>query len=203
MLIKLYCNYTQMIIFKLTFWKLPEDNHLWKIVNVLASGQQINVNLSLSITNQSLRHADVGEWMYRWRFLDLGTGWRWIVSFASLLINPRGMTPRYPDRTLGGTWDRSGWTTWRRKNDWPYPDSNSNLSAVAISTSRFSQQGLYKRYHTDGRILQWNLFISLTPRYQYPTMKLYNYDRNDGLFCNCELASCSGHDMVFILDYFP
>jgi hypothetical protein len=38
------------------------------------------------------------------RILNLGTGWRWVVSFA-----PRQIYPRHPlDRSLGGPQNRSG-----------------------------------------------------------------------------------------------
>jgi hypothetical protein len=42
-------------------------------------------------------------------FLDLGSRWRWVVSFMSLSLKPRGKAPRYPlDRRLGGPHTRSG-----------------------------------------------------------------------------------------------
>jgi hypothetical protein len=42
-------------------------------------------------------------------FLDLGTNWRWVVSFTPLPIYTRGKSPLYPlDRRLGGahSWSR-------------------------------------------------------------------------------------------------
>jgi hypothetical protein len=48
------------------------------------------------------------EWMYR-RFLDLGTSWRWVVSFKARPLYPRRKSLRYPlDRRLGGPQSRSG-----------------------------------------------------------------------------------------------
>jgi hypothetical protein len=41
------------------------------------------------------------EWMYRSRFLDLGTSWRWVVSFM-----PR---PLYPQEKAPGTHWIGGW----------------------------------------------------------------------------------------------
>jgi hypothetical protein len=42
-------------------------------------------------------------------FLDLGTSWRWVVSFTPRPLYPRGKRPRYPfDRRLGGLQSRSG-----------------------------------------------------------------------------------------------
>jgi hypothetical protein len=50
----------------------------------------------------------MGEWMYRSLILDLGTSWRWVVSFTPRLLYPRGKSPRYPlDRRLGGPQSRS------------------------------------------------------------------------------------------------
>jgi hypothetical protein len=43
-------------------------------------------------------------------FLDLGTSWRWMVSFTPLPLYPRGKSPRYPlDRRLGGPQSRCWW----------------------------------------------------------------------------------------------
>jgi hypothetical protein len=43
------------------------------------------------------------------RILDLGTRWRWVVSFTSRPLYPQGKSPWYPlDRRLGGPQSRSG-----------------------------------------------------------------------------------------------
>jgi hypothetical protein len=43
------------------------------------------------------------------RILDLGTRWRWVVSFTDRLLCPQGKSPWYPlDRKLGGPQSRSG-----------------------------------------------------------------------------------------------
>jgi hypothetical protein len=43
------------------------------------------------------------------RFLNLGTSWRWVVSFMLRLLYPRRKGLRYPlDRRLGGPQSRSG-----------------------------------------------------------------------------------------------
>jgi hypothetical protein len=43
------------------------------------------------------------------RILDLGTRWRWVVSFTTRLLYPQGKSPRYPlSRRLGGPQSRSG-----------------------------------------------------------------------------------------------
>jgi hypothetical protein len=42
-------------------------------------------------------------------FLDLGTSWRWVVSFTPLPLYPQGNSPQYPlDRRLGRPRSRSG-----------------------------------------------------------------------------------------------
>jgi hypothetical protein len=42
-------------------------------------------------------------------FLDLGTSWRWVVTFTSRPLYPRGKNPLYPlDTRLGGPQSRSG-----------------------------------------------------------------------------------------------
>jgi hypothetical protein len=56
----------------------------------------LNVNLSLCLTNEALLHEGV------WKsgcvdphFLDIGTGWRWVVSFTPLPLYSLGQSPRY------------------------------------------------------------------------------------------------------------
>jgi hypothetical protein len=42
-------------------------------------------------------------------FFDLGTRWRWVVSFTPRPLYPQGKSPSYPlDRRLGGPQSRSG-----------------------------------------------------------------------------------------------
>jgi hypothetical protein len=55
------------------------------------------VKLSLCLTNQALRYEGVwGSGHIDPHFLDLGTSWRWVVSFTPLPVYPRGKSPRYP-----------------------------------------------------------------------------------------------------------
>jgi hypothetical protein len=43
------------------------------------------------------------------RIFDLGTRWRWVVSFTTRPLYPQGKRPWYPlDRRLGGSQSRSG-----------------------------------------------------------------------------------------------
>jgi hypothetical protein len=68
------------------------------------------VKLFLCWTNWALHHEGV------WRsgcidphFLDLGTSWRWVVSFTPRPLYPRGKSPRYQlDRRLGEPQSHSG-----------------------------------------------------------------------------------------------
>jgi hypothetical protein len=36
----------------------------------------------------------MGEWRYSATILDLGTRWRWVISFTPLPLYPRGISPR-------------------------------------------------------------------------------------------------------------
>jgi hypothetical protein len=54
-------------------------------------------------------------------FLDLGTRWRWVVSFTPLPLYLEGKSPWYPfDRRLGGPQSRSG-RGGEKKNSQPLP----------------------------------------------------------------------------------
>jgi hypothetical protein len=68
------------------------------------------VKLSLCSTNQALRHEDLwGSGCIYPYFLDLSTSWRWVLSFATQPLYPRGKNPWYPlDRRLGGPQSQSG-----------------------------------------------------------------------------------------------
>jgi hypothetical protein len=51
----------------------------------------------------------MGKWRYSSTILDLGTRWRWVVSFISVTLYPRWKNPRYPlERRLGGPQIQSG-----------------------------------------------------------------------------------------------
>jgi hypothetical protein len=56
------------------------------------------------VLSQALCHKDMGEWRYSSTILDLGTRWRWVVSFT-----PRPLYSRYSlDGRLGGRQSPSG-----------------------------------------------------------------------------------------------
>jgi hypothetical protein len=49
----------------------------------------------------------MGEWKYSSSILDLGTRWRWVVSFTARPLYPRGEDPQYPlDIRRGGPQSR-------------------------------------------------------------------------------------------------
>jgi hypothetical protein len=68
---------------------------------------------SLCLTNYALRHEGVcGSGFIDPHFLDLGTSWRWMVSFTPLPLYPQGKSLRYPlDRRLGGSQSPVGTVT--------------------------------------------------------------------------------------------
>jgi hypothetical protein len=65
---------------------------------------KVKVKLSLCLTNSALCPEDVWEsGCIDPGILDLGTRWRWLVSFLPRPLYPRGKSPRYQlDRRLGG-----------------------------------------------------------------------------------------------------
>jgi hypothetical protein len=97
----------------------------------------------------------MGKWRYSATILDLGTIWRWLVSFTPRPHYLRGNHPRYPlDRRLGGPQSRYG-RYGKEKNfafagnralafrsvvrcyaDWAIPDSPFQL---ALTTSPLIQ----------------------------------------------------------------
>jgi hypothetical protein len=65
------------------------------------------------------------------RILDLGTKWRWLVSFTLRPLYPQGKSPWYPwDRRLGGLQSRSG-RGGEKKIPLPHRDSNPIIQPVA------------------------------------------------------------------------
>jgi hypothetical protein len=97
---------------------------------------KVNVKLSLCLTNKTQSHE--GAWESGCidpHFLDLGTIWRWVVSFTPQPLYCREKSSRYPlDRRLDGP--ESLWTTWRTERSWLYRDSNSDHSVFQPIASR-------------------------------------------------------------------
>jgi hypothetical protein len=95
----------QSVASRYTFYAIPATLLMsWYIASRLS-------RFSLCLTNEALRHEDV--WGSRCTdppFLDLGTSWRWVVSFTLRSLYQRGKSPRYPlDRRQGGPKSLSGW----------------------------------------------------------------------------------------------
>jgi hypothetical protein len=82
------------------------------VCSFLTSENQLQekAKLSLCLTNYALRHEGVwGSGCIDPHILDVGTSWRWVVSFIPRQIYPWRNSPRYPlDRRQGGPHKRSG-----------------------------------------------------------------------------------------------
>jgi hypothetical protein len=63
-------------------------------------------------------------------FLDLGTSWRWVVSFKPRPLHPRGKEHPVPIVKEVGWAPEPVWTTWRSANSCPKRDLNSDPLAV-------------------------------------------------------------------------
>jgi hypothetical protein len=75
--------------------------------------------------------------------IDLGTRWRWVVSFTPRPLYPQGKSPWYPlDRRVGGPQSRSGRGS-EQKNSQPLPGNEPPII-----------QPLAQRYTTDLSRLQ-------------------------------------------------
>jgi hypothetical protein len=101
-----------------------------------------------NFTFTSPLHEDVmGEWGIAPRILDLGTRWRWVVSFTPRPLYLPGKNPLYPlDRRLGGPHSRSG-RGGEEKNSQPPPGiepENPNRPARSPALYRLSYHGSTK-----------------------------------------------------------
>jgi hypothetical protein len=71
-----------------------------------------------------------GEWRYSSTILDLGTSWRWVVSFTPRPLFPRGNRSRYVfDKSLSG---RQSWYGRRGEEKICYPCKESNLDSSTV-----------------------------------------------------------------------
>jgi hypothetical protein len=96
------------------------------------------VKLSLCLTKHHAMKAYWGsEGIAPHTFFDLGTRWRWIVSFTLRLLYPQGKRLWYPlDRRLGGPQSRSG-RGGEEKVASPHLDSNFDHPIVQPVVSRY------------------------------------------------------------------
>jgi hypothetical protein len=89
---------------------------------------------------------------------DLGTRWRWVVSFTSRPLYPQGKSPWYPlDRKLGGARNRVymglkfSRTLWGKNIDWGF-------KVVKVSENPQKHPALYSRsagYVKDEKMGKW------------------------------------------------
>jgi hypothetical protein len=109
---------------------------------------KVKVKLSLYLTT-TLRHEDVwGSGRIDPHFLDLGTGWSWVVRFTPLPLYLRGKSPWYPfDWRLGGPQSRSGRLTEERVLHL-MRTRNSDPSVVQPVASRHTDWALPARIYT-------------------------------------------------------
>jgi hypothetical protein len=93
-----FTSYLLVAVWMIIFWSMKKE------------GKKVKVKLSLCLTTYALRHEGVcGSGCIDPNCLDLGTSWRWVVSFTPLPLYLRWKSPRYPlDRRLGGPQSRSG-----------------------------------------------------------------------------------------------
>jgi hypothetical protein len=109
-------------------------------------------------------------------FLDLGTSWRWVVSFMLLPLYSRVKSPRYPlDRRLGGPQGQSG----RRREDKlldPHRYSNSDQSVVQSVDNRYTDWAIpaHRCRENDGYLLtglspSWGAANCAAPR-EFPSI---------------------------------
>jgi hypothetical protein len=70
----------------------------------------VNVKLSLCLTKHHAMKTYWGSAVIAPSILDLGTRWKWVVSFTPLPLYPQGRNPWHPlNRRLGGPRSRSGY----------------------------------------------------------------------------------------------
>jgi hypothetical protein len=82
--------------------------------------------LSLCLTKHYAKKTYCGSAGIAPRILDLGTRWRWVVSFTPRPLYPQGKSPyNLLDRRLGGPLSRSG-RDGEEKNSQP-PSGNRTL----------------------------------------------------------------------------
>jgi hypothetical protein len=84
----------------------PYTQYDYKGVPQMRKGKAVPV---FFVTKHHAMKTYWGVEVYLHAFFDLGTRWRWVVSFTSRPHYPQGKSPRYPlDRRLGGAQSRSG-----------------------------------------------------------------------------------------------
>jgi hypothetical protein len=73
-----------------------------------------------------------GEYRYSTKILDLGTRWKWVVSFTPRPLHPWGKSPNYPlERRLGVPQSRSG-RCGVKKNHFSLPGTELRWSSLSL-----------------------------------------------------------------------
>jgi hypothetical protein len=96
-----------------TWWSAPAEKTKWRTFGERQrrGGEKFKVKVQLPLCfNLALLHGGLlGNGGITPLILDLGTRWRWVVSFTPCLLYPQGKSPWYPlGRRLGGPQSRSG-----------------------------------------------------------------------------------------------
>jgi hypothetical protein len=102
---------------------------LWNFIITFAGKKSPAFKVKMSpCFNWAPRHEGVlGAEVQLHAFSDLGTRWRWVVSFMSQPLYPQGKSPWYSlDRRLGGSQTRSG-RGGEEKNSQPPPGIESSI----------------------------------------------------------------------------
>jgi hypothetical protein len=103
-----------------------------------SSKVKVKVKLSLCLTKHHAMKTYWGSGGIAPRILDLGTRWRWVVSFTPQPLYPRGKSPWYPlDRRLGGPQSRSG-RGGEEKNSHSRRESNPRTPIVQPVAQRYT-----------------------------------------------------------------
>jgi hypothetical protein len=90
------------------------------------------IKLSVFLTKHHAMKTYWGIWSIAPRILDLGTSWRWVVSFTPLPLYPQGEIPRHPlDRRLSGPQRRSG-RGGEEKNSQPVAQHRTGWAITAL-----------------------------------------------------------------------
>jgi hypothetical protein len=130
----------------------------------------------------------IGEWRYRTTVLDLGTRWRWVVSFRHRLLYSQRKSPRHLlDRRLGGIQIRSGRCGEKSLTLWLCQESNSAAQPVAIPTelspTHFSPTNVFLQSHHICNIIliiNGNFYVrDLTSQQWYASHRLKNISLED------------------------
>jgi hypothetical protein len=105
----------------------------------------------------------MGEWRYSSTFPDLGTRWRWVVSFTPMPLCRRGKSLRYPlERRLGRPQSRSG--RCGGEKNLALPEIESGRPARSPSLYRLSYPDSYVNTSISFQI-HFSVILLSMPRY--------------------------------------